>query len=59
MKDSDSTHLSRDLVSCGPRSRPTVRLYWLTRGEGPGLLSPAPGLELSMSSFPTYKIHMI
>ena len=53
MKDSDSTHLSRDLVSCGPRSSPTVRLYWLTRGEGPGRLGPGPGLELSMSSFPT------
>lgn len=53
MKDRDSTHFMRDFVSCGPKSSPTVRLYWLTRGDGPSLLSPAVDLELSMSSFPT------
>lgn len=53
MKDRDSTHFMRDFVSCGPKSSPTVRLYWLTRGEGPSLLSPAVDLEVSMSSFPT------
>lgn len=53
MKDRDSTHFMRDFVSCGPKSSPTVRLYWLTRGDGPSLLSPALGLEVSMSSFPT------
>ena len=56
MKESVSTHLMRDLVSCWPRSWPSVRLYWLTSGWFSWALELTGGVLLdSRSSFPTWK----
>lgn len=55
IKESDSTHLMRDLVSCMPMSWPKVKLYWLIRGVC-DLESRACGaLLLSRSSLPTFQ----
>lgn len=56
MKESVSTHLTRDVVSCWPRSWPSVRLYWLTSGWFSWALELT-GVDLlvSRSSLPTLK----